>query len=225
MWERTVKSKMNKAIIFDLDGTLLDTLEDIAISANYALNELGFVQEPTDKFRYFAGEGVVKLFENIFSSNPQSQETIQKAVHLFETHYAMQFSQNTKLFEGISKMLSFLQKKGYKMAILSNKPDSFTKMCVFKYLRKWNFQRVYGQREGIARKPHPDGALDIAKALHVKPQECFFVGDTCIDMLTATQAGMIAVGVLWGFRDKEELLQNGAQHIVQSPQEAIKLFA
>lgn len=216
---------MYKTIIFDLDGTLLDTLEDIAISANFALTTLGFKAEESQKYRYFVGEGVIKLFENIFTSNPQNEETIHKAVHLFEEHYAKQFSKNTKLYDGVSKMLSFLQKRGYTMAILSNKPDSFTKMCVFKYLRQWNFELVYGSREGVPRKPHPEGALSIAKALHVSPDKCYYLGDTSIDMVTANSAGMIAIGALWGFRDEAELLENGAKHIVKDPSEVIKLLA
>jgi len=216
---------MKKTIIFDLDGTLLDTLEDIAISANFALTTLGFKVQDTLKYRYFVGEGVFKLFENIFSSNPQNEETIQRAVHLFEKHYATQFSQNTKLYEGVSKMLSFLQKRGYTMAILSNKPDGFTKMCAFKYLRKWNFAVVYGARDGVLKKPHPQGALEIADSLHVKPDECFYLGDTSTDMITANSAGMIAIGALWGFRDEVELLENGAKYLVKEPSEVIKLLA
>ena len=220
-----VNYKMTKAIIFDLDGTLLDTLEDIAISANFALMTLGFKAEPKEKYRYFVGEGVYKLFENIFSSNPQNEEIIQRAVTLFETHYAKQFHQNTKLYEGVSKMLSFLQKRGYKMAILSNKPDSFTKMCAVKFLRRWHFEVVYGQRENVPRKPDPQGAFDITKALHVEPNECFYLGDTSIDMKTANSAGMIAIGALWGFRDEAELLEYGAKYLAKEPSEVIKLLA
>ncbi|MDD2384456.1 MAG: HAD family hydrolase [Sulfurospirillaceae bacterium] len=216
---------MTKAIIFDLDGTLLDTLEDIAISANYALTTLGFQAEPRGKYRYYVGEGVVKLFENIFAATPQENRIIQEAVRLFEEHYTKQFNQNTKLYEGVSKMLSFLQKRGYKMAILSNKPDSFVKMCAFKYLKKWHWEVVYGARENIPRKPDPQGAFDCAQALHASPEECYYLGDTSIDMLTANQAGMIAIGVLWGFRDKDELVENGAKFIVKEPSEVIKLLA
>ena len=225
MLEWIVSSKMNKTIIFDLDGTLLDTLEDIAISANFALTTLGFSAEETQKYRYFVGKGIFKLFENIFAPNPQSEQTIQKAILLFEAHYAKQFSQNTKLYEGVSKMLSFLQKRGYAMAILSNKPDSFTKMCVFKYLRKWKFEVVYGQRVGVPAKPHPQGAQDIVESLHVNPAECFFLGDTSTDMITANSAGMIAIGALWGFRDEAELLENGAKYIAKTPSDVIKLLS
>lgn len=220
-----VSVSMNKVIIFDLDGTLLDTLEDIAISANHALVTLGFEAQETSKYRYFVGEGVIKLFENIFASNPQSSETIMQAVKLFEEHYAKQFNQNTKLYEGISKMLTFLQKRGFKMAILSNKPDSFTKMCAIKYLRRWHFEAVFGAREGVPRKPHPQGAFDVAEALHVKPEACYYLGDTMIDMITASRAGMLALGALWGFRDEDELREHGAKHLVKTPSEVIKLLA
>lgn len=216
---------MPKAIVFDLDGTLLDTLEDIAISANFALKTLEFKEEEVSKYRYFVGEGVIKLFENIFASHPQSDEVISRAVALFESHYAVQFYKNTKLYDGVSKMLTFLQKRGFKMAILSNKPDSFTKMCVFKYLRKWEFEAVFGAREGIPRKPHPQGALDVAEALHVSPHECYYLGDTMIDMQTASGAGMISIGALWGFRDEEELRLHGAQFLAKTPSEVIKLLA
>ncbi len=216
---------MPKAIIFDLDGTLLDTLEDIAISANHALETLGFSAHESSKYRYFVGEGVVKLFENIFTCKPQSAEVVAQAVSLFEAHYAKQFNQNTRLYEGVSKMLTFIQKRGFKMAVLSNKPDSFTKMCVFKYLRQWHFEAVYGAREGIPRKPHPQGAHDVAQALHVTPQECYYVGDTMIDMITANEAGMIPVGALWGFRDEEELRKYGARYLAKDPSEVIKLLA
>ena len=216
---------MKKNIVFDLDGTLLDTLEDIAISANFALTSLGFQAQESEKYRYFVGEGVFKLFENIFASDPQDKETIQKAVALFESHYTKQFNQNTKLYDGISKMLTFLQKRGFKMAILSNKPDSFTKLCAIKYLREWKFDVVYGAREGVPRKPHPKGALEISELLHVKPEECYYLGDTMIDMQTANRAGMIALGALWGFREEAELREYGAKHLMKTPSEVIKLLA
>jgi len=216
---------MKKNIVFDLDGTLLDTLEDIAISANFALVSLGFEVQEREKYRYFVGEGVFKLFENIFASNPQTPERIQEAVSLFQSHYAKQFNQNTTLYDGISKMLTFLQKRGFKMAILSNKPDSFTKKCAMKYLREWKFDVVFGAREGIPRKPHPEGALEISSLLHVKPNECYYLGDTMIDMQTANNAGMIAVGALWGFREEAELRAHGAKYLVRNPSDVIKLLA
>ena len=216
---------MQKAIIFDLDGTLLDTLEDIALSANYALSALGFPAQEVKKYRYFVGEGVVKLFENIFVSNPQPSGVIDQAVHLFEEHYRTQFYQNTKPYEGVAKMLTFLQKKGFKMAILSNKPDSFTKMCALRYFKPWHFEVVYGAREGVPRKPDPTGAFDIATLLGIDPKECYFLGDTCVDMQTAKRATMIALGAVWGFRDEEELTQSGASCLMHHPFDVIKFFS
>jgi len=216
---------MKKNIVFDLDGTLLDTLEDIAISANEALKTLGFEARPIEHYRYYVGEGVFKLFENIFAKNVQSHETICRAVELFETHYAKQFDCHTQPYEGIGKLLSFLQARGFKMAILSNKPDAFTKKCAFKYFRTWTFDAVFGVREGVPRKPDPTAALEICERWGISPEECFYLGDTMIDMQTANRAGMKAIGALWGFRDEAELREHHAAYLAKTPGEVIKLLA
>lgn len=212
-----------KAIIFDLDGTLLDTLEDIANSVNYVL--LQYKKEPieAEKYRYLVGSGALKLIQDVLPQ--ESEESIKNALSVFEKHYVKEYDKHTKLYDGIAKLLTFLQKKGLKMAILSNKPDSFTKLCAIKYLRNWKFEAVYGIREGIPRKPDPAGALEIMKELHVEPSECLYMGDTKIDMITAKSANIDSIGVLWGFRDKEELEQNGAKYIATSQVEAIKLIS
>ncbi len=210
-----------RAIIFDLDGTLLDTLEDIAISANFVLASYGKKPIVLDDFRYLVGEGALKLMQNTLGVD---KNEAQKALVLFEKHYANQYNQNTKLYDSIGKLLTFLKKKGFKMAILSNKPDSFTKLCGIKYLRNWDFDAVYGIREGVPRKPDANGALEILKELHVESGECLFMGDTKIDMITAKSAGIDSIGVLWGFRDRQELENNGAKYIVQTPMDAIKLI-
>jgi len=210
-----------KAVIFDLDGTLLDTLEDITISVNYVLKQFSKPPIPIDDYRSLVGEGAYKLMQNVL---PDADDTmIKKALVLFEEHYATQYDKNTKAYEGISKLLSFLQKNGVKMAILSNKPNAFTKKCAIKYLRKWHFEGVYGIRENIKRKPAGDGVVAILKELNLSPAECLFIGDTKIDMMTAKNAGMQSMGVLWGFRDEEELLHHGATYIASSPAEAIKM--
>ena len=210
-----------RGIIFDLDGTLLDTLEDIAISVNYVLSL--YKKEPIalEKFRYLVGQGAFQLMQDALGVD---ENEAKRALVEFEKHYGVQYSKNTKLYNGIGKLLSFLQKRGYKMAILSNKPDSFTKLCAIKYLRDWKFEAVYGIREGVARKPDGEGAFEILKELKLKPQECLFMGDTKIDMITAKNADMDSIGVLWGFRDRDELEQNGAKYIVQTPSDAIKLL-
>ena len=211
-----------KAVIFDLDGTLLNTLEDIAISANNALNALGFEPQELDKYRYFVGEGIVKLFENIFASNPQKPEIIAKAVEHFERHY---LTVNTKPYEGIAQMLSFLQDKGIKIAILSNKPDALTKLCALQYFKEWNFEVVYGAREGVAKKPDPTGVLEVVELLKLDPQECYYMGDSWIDMQTAKRANITSLGALWGFRDEKELTENGASHLLKHPLDIVKFFS
>ncbi len=212
-----------KVIIFDLDGTLLDTLEDIAISVNYVLSK--YKKEPieVEKYRYLVGSGALKLIQDVLPQ--ESEESIKNALSIFEKHYATQYDKNTKLYDGIAKLLTFLQKRGVKMAILSNKPDSFTKLCAIKYLRNWKFEAVYGIRDGVPRKPDPAGALEIMKELHVEPKECLYMGDTKTDMITAKSANIDSIGVLWGFRDKEELEQNGAKYIAISPSETIKMLS
>ena len=212
-----------KAVIFDLDGTLLDTLEDIAISVNYVLKQFNKEPIPINKYRYLVGSGALKLMQDVLPD--ADEEGIKKALNLFEEHYAKQYDINTKLYKGIEKLLTFLKAKGIKLAILSNKPNSFTKLCAVKYLRNWNFEAVYGIREQIPRKPSPDGALAIMEELHVEPKECLFVGDTKIDMITAKNAGIDSIGVLWGFRDRDELEQNGAKYITTSPADTIKLIS
>lgn len=212
-----------KAIIFDLDGTLLDTLEDIAISVNFVLKELGAEEIALNEFRYFVGEGAKVLMQKAFKTKDEA--FIKNALDMFEIHYTKQYSQNTKMYEGISKVLTFLTAKNIKMAVLSNKPDKFVKKCVLKYLNDWKFDAVYGVREGVPRKPDPAGAIEILKEFDIKPQECLYVGDTSTDMITAQEANIVSIGVLWGFRDEEELVQNGANHIVKTPVELLTLLS
>lgn len=214
---------MNKLVIFDLDGTLLDTLEDIGISVNFVLKELGYNQIALENFRYLVGEGTKVLMQKAMPD--ADEEKIQKALSLFEEHYNKQYAQNTKMYSDINKVLTFLTKREFHLAILSNKPHKFVKKCVLKYLDAWKFDAVYGVRENIPRKPDPAGAIEILKELDIKPQECLYVGDTSTDMITANKAGVTPIGVLWGFRDKEELLQSGAKYIVKTPAELLTLIA
>ena len=214
---------MNKLVIFDLDGTLLDTLEDIGISVNFVLKELGYNQIALENFRYLVGEGTKVLMQKAMPD--ADEEKIQKALSLFEEHYNKQYSQNTKMYPDINKVLTFLARREFHMAVLSNKPHKFVKKCVLKYLDAWKFDAVYGVRENIPRKPDPAGAIEILKELDIKPQECLYVGDTSTDMITANKAGVTPIGVLWGFRDKEELLESGAKYIVKTPAELLTLIA
>ena len=214
---------MLKAVIFDLDGTLLDTIEDISISCNYVLEHYNKTPLLIEEFKHYVGQGAGQLFTDLLPELSNSEQ--KEALALFEKHYAKQFEKNTKIYENISKMLTFFQVRGIKMAVLSNKPNNFTKKCVLKYLRNWKFDVVYGIRDGIPRKPDPAGAIEILKELHVEPNECLFVGDMKIDMITANSANITPIGVLWGFRGREELIKHGAKYIVNDPIEIIKLVS
>ena len=214
---------MYKAVIFDLDGTLLDTLEDLALSSNHVLHYHGKDALKIEKYNELVGEGANSLLEKILPH--LDKEGIKNARVMFEKHYATQFDKNTKVYEGISKVLTFFQTRGYKMAVLSNKPNNFTKKCVLKYLINWNFELVYGIREGVPKKPNPQGATEILKELNVSPKECLYIGDTKTDMITASRANITSIGVLWGFRDKKELVENGANYIAEIPSDIIKLVS
>lgn len=213
---------MYKAVIFDLDGTLLDTIEDIAISCNFVLKQFGKPPFSLEEYKLFVGQGANQLFKDILPE--LNEEEQKKAKDIFEEHYAKQYSINTKLYPDINKLLTFLKTRGFKLAILSNKPNVFTKKCAIKYLKDWEFDVVYGIREGIERKPNPQGVFDILDELKVEAGETLFIGDTKVDMQTAKNASMDSVGVLWGFRGEKELREHGAKYIVKTPKELIKLI-
>ncbi|WP_458700176.1 HAD family hydrolase [Sulfurospirillum sp. 1307] len=214
---------MYKAVIFDLDGTLLDTIEDLKISCNYVIEQFGIKPFSTSEYKLLVGKGAVQLFKDLL---PNASEDDRKlALEMFEKHYAKQYSKNTKPYNDINKLLTFLQTKGIKIAVLSNKPHAFTKKCVLKYFNNWKFDAVYGVREGIPRKPSPEAVFEIMQELHVKPEETLFVGDTKVDMQTAKNANIDSVGVLWGFRSQKELEENGAKYIASNPKELIKILA
>jgi len=212
---------MLKAVIFDLDGTLLDTIEDIAISCNFVLENFHKSPLPIEDYNLLVGQGAVQLFKDLLPE--LSLEEQKQALVLFEKHYEKQFSKNTKIYEGIGKALTFFQARDIKMAVLSNKPNSFTKKCVLIYLRNWKFDAAYGIREGIPRKPDAAGVLEILKELDVSANETLFIGDTKVDMITAKNGGMDSIGVLWGFRDEKELVEHGATYIAHNPSDIIKI--
>ena len=216
-----------KAVIFDLDGTLLDSLADLASSGNRVLEQLGLDQHPTQAYRYFVGDGMATLVERIVPEHQRTPGFLAKAVKYFKDDYARNWAVETKMYPGIAEMLDELTKMGVKICILSNKPDGFTTVCVDTLLPKWQFDPVYGQRDQTPKKPDPAGALEIIELLatkEIKASEILYVGDTAVDMQTAAGAQLKSVGVLWGFRDAEELQQNGATYLVNHPREIIDII-
>jgi phosphoglycolate phosphatase len=213
-----------KAIIFDLDGTLLDTLEDLADAGNRVLAEAGLPVHPVDSYRYFVGDGLVALIQRILPEDMQSEVHIQRMSLAFRGVYAKNWNAKTGLYNGIDSLLNGLQENSLPMNVLSNKPHDFTVICVQEFLGEWTFSHVLGNREDLARKPDPAGALEIAGKLGIDPSEIVYLGDTATDMKTAVAAGMYPVGALWGFRTADELDKCGAARLVAHPEEVLELF-
>jgi len=213
-----------KAVIFDLDGTLLDTLEDIADAANHVLARRGFPTHDTDAYRYFVGEGVNILFARVLPEEKQNEDVVAQCVKAFREVYGHYWNVRTRPYAGVPEMLDGLTARGLKMAVLSNKPDDFAKKCVAELLSRWRFEVVFGFHNGIPRKPHPEGALQIGELLDTEPEHILYLGDTDVDMKTATAAGMFPVGALWGFRSVEELRNSGAKEVIALPQDILRLL-
>lgn len=214
---------MKKGLIFDLDGTLLNSLYDIALSMNEVLKINGFEQHKIEKYNYFVGDGAYVLVKNALPSNI-SEEILKKVLQDFIDIYESDVHHNTKPYEGIIKLLDELEKLNTIKGVLSNKPHKFTLKYVETNFSNYNFKEIHGQKEDVPKKPNPFMAIEISKSFNLKPKDIFFVGDTSTDMKTAKAAGMNAIGVSWGFRPIEELLEFGADYIVNHPLEIIDII-
>ena len=213
------------AILFDLDGTLLDTLEEIAMAANAALQRRGYACHEIKTYRHFVGNGVRNLVEQIL---PEDRHSNHRAVQQFAEDLAAEYERRadrlTKIYPGIPELLTALQDKGILLAILSNKPHLLTIRCVNRFLSQWRFQSILGQQTSRPRKPDPAGALEIAKRLRIPLHSILYVGDTEVDIQTARAAGITSVGALWGFRSKAELIANKPNFIVETPKQILPLL-
>ena len=212
------------AVVFDLDGTLLDSLADIAHAANEVLAGLALPTHPLDRYRYLVGDGVAMLFERALPEERREAALIERCVAGFRTTYATQWNRLSRPYEGIAEMLDGLVARRCRLAVLSNKPQEFTEQCVAEFFSAWPMQPVFGQRAGTPRKPDPAGAIEIAAAWGLPARECLYLGDTSVDMQTARNAGMFAVGALWGFRPREELEAHGAEALVAHPRDVLALI-
>ena len=210
------------AVLFDLDGTLADTLADLANATNWALAKLGCPTHPLETYRYKVGDGARQLCARALP--PDKQHLVDDAVRLMRTHYDKHCFELTRLYPGIGELVAALRKRGYRLAVLSNKPDDFTKRMVANYFKPSPFDAVRGQLPNVPLKPDPTVALQIAAELEVPAPQWLYLGDTNTDMRTAHAAGMFPVGALWGFRDRDELLESGAQHLVAKPDDVLRLL-
>lgn len=213
---------MYKACIFDLDGTLLNTIETLQYYGNRALSEFGYKGFDTETYKYMVGTGAVNLVRKMLLGNEITDEEIFNKIYLrYIELYDSDTLYKTTVYDGITQLIDALLEKGLKTAVISNKPHAAT-IDVIKAFFGNKFNAVYGAREGFPIKPDPSVPLSIAKELSVKPEECIYVGDTGVDMKTGKASGFFTVGVLWGFRKKEELLENGADTIIENPSEILR---
>jgi phosphoglycolate phosphatase len=213
-----------QAAIFDLDGTLIDSLSDIAWSANHVLVQQGFAVHEKREYLRFVGQGLQQLFRQALPPDQTTEENVQCCCAAFRDIYREHWNVDTRPYDGIAALLDRLQRIGVALAVLSNKPHEFTVRCADVFFRDVAFSAVLGQREGVPRKPDPTAALEIAAGWSLPPEACLYVGDTATDIETALAAGMHPVGVLWGFRPKQELVDAGARGLVSEPAELLRFF-
>jgi phosphoglycolate phosphatase len=211
-----------RAVLFDLDGTLADSLADLANATNWALVQLGCPAHPTESYRYFVGDGARELCVRALPADKQN--LVDETLRLMRERYDAHCFDVTKLYTGIPELISALAERHHRLAVLSNKPDVFTKRMIAHYFQPSPFTVVRGQLPNVPLKPDPTAALQIAQDLSVPSAQWLYLGDTNTDMRTARAAGMHPVGVLWGFRDREELTASGAEHIVAKPEELLALL-
>lgn len=210
-----------KAILFDLDGTLIDSLPDIADCCNRLLAARGYRTHPYDDYRYFIGDGVKNLLLRALPREAHAEFMLAEFSAAYHAEYARNWNVKTRRYDGIDELLGEARSRGLRMAILSNKPDEFTRDCVDYFLPRHSFEIVLGASARFPRKPDPAAALHIADSLGLRSEEFLYVGDTATDMQTAVAAGMYPVGVLWGFRPADELTSAGARELVSSPKELL----
>lgn len=216
---------MYKACILDIDGTLLDSVESIAYVANKVLNTYGLPSQPVEAYNYYAGDGADELMKRALKAGGDLElENFERGRVLYREIFAVDPLYKVTAYDGMPEALSEMKKKGIRLAVLSNKPHTAAVKAVEAIYGTDCFDVIQGQTEGVPRKPSPEGAWKIAKEFGIAPEECIYVGDTDTDMKTGKGAGMLTVGVTWGFRDREELEEHHADVIIDHPLELLKLL-
>lgn len=205
--------------IFDLDGTLLNTIADLATATNQALEACGFPTHPISAYPMFVGNGINKLFERALPAESRTEENIMRIRAHFLPYYDEHNADLSKPYPGIPQLLEELQTAGVHLAVASNKYQRATEKLIRHYFPTIRFAAVFGQREGIPVKPHPQIVEDILTLVPVNKEEVIYIGDSGVDMQTALHAGVESIGVTWGFRPKEELLQHSPTYLVDSADE------
>lgn len=208
--------KYTDTIIFDLDGTLLDTLWDLTEATNYALKECGYPERSYDEIRHFVGNGVEMLIRRAVPEGT-SKDRIQEVLAIFKIYYMHNSRNNTKPYDGIIELLEHLKRKGFKIGVVSNKFDKAVKDLCNNYFFGL-IDVVIGESANVPKKPSPIGVLKTIEELGANPDKTVLVGDSEADIETAKNAGIYSIGVLWGFRDEQTLIDAGADELVDSPE-------
>lgn len=214
----------HRGVIFDLDGTLADTLEDIAGSVNRTLVKFGYPVHAVSDYKLLVGRGLDNLIKQSLPEAFRSDEIVNKCLSVMMADYTENCLVSTLLYDGISEMINALEAKNIILAVFSNKAEPLTVKIVKHLLPDVSFIKVSGARKDFPKKPDPAGALFISNQAGIVPERFVYVGDSDVDMITAKSAGMYGVGVSWGFRSVEELLENGARKIIHRPSELTDLF-
>jgi phosphoglycolate phosphatase len=216
--------KMTKAVIFDLDGTLLNTLEDLADSCNKTLMQFGFEERSLDQVRLYVGNGIGKLMENALPSRATKEE-LEAAIKQMKFNYSLNWQNKTKPYDGIENLLKELSERKIKTAVVSNKPDPQVKeLCNLYFSNYMTEETAVGEKEGIKRKPAPDSLFEVMRILEVSKEEVIYVGDSDVDIMTAKNAEVKCVSCSWGFRSENFLKENGASVIIKKPEELLQLL-
>jgi phosphoglycolate phosphatase len=213
-----------RGVIFDLDGTLLDTIDDLADSMNAALGKLGFPLRTVAECKTLVGDGLETFVRRALPPEARNDDRAAHALReLMKAEYRLRLDAKTRPYPGIVEALAALAERGIPMAVLSNKPHPETVAIVLRYFPQIGFAVVLGARDGVPVKPDPAGALEIAARMGLRPADIAYLGDTNTDMQTAVAAGMLPIGALWGFRTREELLANGAAILLEKPGDLLGL--
>lgn len=214
---------MIKAVIFDLDGTLVNSLEDLATAGNHALNFFGFPTHETEKYKYFVGNGMSNLIYRILPEKSRDEETHKMVLDEFLKYYKLHSNDKTYVYSGIKELICVLKSKNIKVAVVTNKAHGPAAEVIAATLPN-TFDLVFGQRPEIPTKPDPTLTLMAMEELGVAPNECVFIGDSGMDVKTGVNSGALPVGVLWGFRKADELLENGAKHLINEPSQLLGII-
>ncbi len=217
------RSAPAEAVVFDLDGTLLDSLGDIADAMNAVLSGLGLPTHPRDRYRIFVGDGLEALVRRALPRDARGEAVVAQALVRMRDEYGRRATATTRPYPEVPELLDGLAGCGVPFAVLTNKPHEAAVDMVDRLLGRWRFAAVLGPGPETPRKPDPAGALRVAGSMGVPPEACLYVGDTAVDMATARAAGMIPAGALWGFRTEDELVAAGARHLLASPLAALPL--